>query len=107
MAILSRDEYFTRLHNRLGEDTSDDAISFLEDMTDTYNDMETKSTGDGVDWKKKYDELDESWKKRYRHRFFSGGDKGVPNNDSSETEDEEYEPEQITVEDLFVKKEEK
>ena len=106
MAILTRDEYFARLHDKLGEDTSDDGISFLEDMTDTYNDMETRASGDGVNWEQKYKELDESWKKRYRHRFFSGGDRGIPDSVSSD-EKEEYNPEEITVNDLFVKKEEK
>lgn len=106
MAILTRDEYFARLHDRLGEDTSDDGISFLEDMTDTYNDMETRASGDGVNWEQKYKELDESWKKRYRHRFFSGGDRGIPDSVASD-EKEEYNPEEITVNDLFVKKEEK
>lgn len=106
MAILTRDEYFARLHDRLGEDTSDEGISFLEDMTDTYNDMETRASGDGVNWEQKYKELDESWKKRYRHRFFSGGDRGIPDSVSTD-EKEEYNPEEITVNDLFVKKEEK
>lgn len=101
MAILSKDEFFTRLHDRLGEDTSDEGISFLEDMTDTYNDMERKATGDGVDWEKKYKELDESWKKRYRHRFFTGGDRGIPDDVTEVDETEEYNPEEITVEDLF------
>ena len=107
MAILNRDEYFARIHDRLGEDTSDESISFLEDMTDTYNDMETRASGDGVDWEKKYKELDESWKKRYRHRFFNGGDRSVPDNSFGNDEKEEYAPEDVTVEDLFIKKEEK
>lgn len=107
MAKLTRDEFFSRLHDRIGDDTSDEAISFLEDMTDTFNDLETRATGDGTDWEKKYHELDESWKKRYRHRFFNGGDKSI----SDEVETVEVDtptPEEITVEDLFEdKKEEK
>lgn len=102
MAILSKDEFFSRLHDRLGEDTSDESISFLEDMTDTYNDLSTRSNGDGVDWEKKYHELDESWKKRYRHRFFSG-DTGVPDTTTND-DSNEYEGETVTVEDLFTEK---
>lgn len=98
MAILNRDEFFNRLHNRLGDDTSDESISFLEDMTDTYNSLEDRANGDGEDWKRKYEELDESWKKRYRHRFFNGGDRSVPD----EIEDsEEKSSEDITIKDLF------
>ena len=54
MAILSKDDYFSRLHERLAEDTSDDAVKFLEDMTDTYNDLDSRASGDGTDWEKKY-----------------------------------------------------
>lgn len=107
MAILSREEYFARLQELLAEDTSDEGISFLEDMTDTYNDMESRVNGDGIDWEKKYRELDESWKKRYRHRFFSGGDRGVPESVVTVDETEEYNPDEVTVEDLFSEKEEK
>lgn len=107
MAILDREGYFARLQERLAEDTSDEGISFLEDMTDTYNDMEKRVNGDGVDWEKKYKELDESWKKRYRHRFFSGGDRGVPESVTAVDETEEYRPDEVTVEDLFTEKEEK
>ena len=60
MAVLNRDEYFSRLHERLGADSSEEAITFLEDMTDTYNDMETRANGDGVDWEQRYHDLDES-----------------------------------------------
>lgn len=104
MAILSRDEYFARLHDRLGSDTSDESIAFLEDMTDTYNDMESRSHGDGIDWQKKYQELDESWKKRYRHRFFSGGDTAVPMQTNDNSPETEYDAESITVDDLFTEK---
>lgn len=103
MAILSRDDFFARLHERLADDTSDESISFLEDMTDTYNDLERRSKGDGVDWEKKYHDLDESWKKRYRHRFFTGGDTGVPESNKDTIEDE-YNAETVTVDDLFAEK---
>lgn len=108
MAILSRDDYFTRLHDRLGDDTSDDGIAFLEDMTDTYNDLETRvKKGDSEDWERKYRELDESWKKRYRHRFFNTDNTFVPD-DGRDNDDDEVSAEDITVEDLFTsKKEEK
>ena len=103
MAILDREEFFARLNERLGNDTSDESIKFLEDMTDTYNDLETRANSDAADWERKYHELDETWKKRYRHRFFSGGSKFVP---EKETEEEDYEPEEVTIEDLKKKKKE-
>ena len=104
MAVLSRDEYFARLNDRVGTDTSEESITFLEDMTDTYNDMENRVNGDGVDWEQRYHELDESWKARYQHRFFNGGDRGVPNDmcgGSAEDESDEYNPNNVTVDNLF------
>lgn len=101
MPILNRDDFFGRLHERLGEDTSEDAIKFLEDMTDTYNDLEKRATGDGTDWQKKYNELDEAWKKRYRHRFFNTDSRDVP----PDEDDDRGSVEDISIDDLF--KEEK
>ena len=109
MAVLERDDFFARVQARIGEDSSDDAIAFMEDMADTYNAMEQKATGDGVDWEKRYKELDESWKKRYTHRFFSSGG-GSPfgnstdEQDESSAEKEERRAETITYGDLFKRK---
>lgn len=106
MAVLSREEFFARLDARLANDTSDDGIAFLEDMTDTYNDLEHKATGDGVDWESKYRDLDESWKKRYRHRFFSGGGNEMRVEGETVVVDE-YSPEDVKVDDLFTERKDK
>lgn len=102
MSILKKEEYMQRLQERLGTDSSDESIQFLEDMTDTYNDLERQALGDGEDWEKKYHELDASWKKRYQHRFFSGGENN-PNGYFSPVEDEEDEitADNIGIKDLF------
>ena len=103
MAILSREDYFNRLHERIGSDTSEEAITFMEDMTDTYNDMENRTMGDGIDWEQKYHDLDESWKARYQHRFFNGGDRCSSGDSESESGDDgdDYNPEEVTVDNLF------
>lgn len=101
VSVLNKDEFFDRLHARIGDDTSEEGIAFLEDMTDTYNDLQNKANGDGVDWEKRYHDLDESWKKRYQHRFLSGVS-GVPDN-SQNTGTDEPNPDDITVADLFNK----
>lgn len=101
MAILSREDFFSKLNERLGSDTSDESIAFLEDMTDTYNDLERRSNGDGVNWEQKYKELDESWKSKYKHRFFSSSDNSyVPPNNGMETEEEDT-SDTIQIKDLF------
>lgn len=97
MAILSRDEFFNALHDRIGDDTSDEAITFIENMTDTYTDMENRANNDGEDWHQRYIENDAAWKKKYRHRFFTG----TGGNPDDEPTPDEKTAEEITVEDLF------
>ena len=100
MAKLNRDDFFKRIHERMPDVTSEEDISFLEDMTDTYNDLEHRALNDTEDWKRKYEENDRSWREKYKHRFFNGGDRAVPPK-GNEKEEDETSPEEITVEDLF------
>lgn len=106
MAILKRDEFFSRVESIIGNSTSDESITFLEDMTDTYNDLESKVSESGSsEWEQKYKELDETWKKRYQHRFFSGDNRNIPGCiDTGVDSEPEYDPESITIESLFKKK---
>lgn len=78
MAVLGKEDFFNRIRERIGDDTSEDAISFIEDVTDTYNSLESSNS---ENWKSKYDDmknqydaLDESWKKKYKERFFQSDD---------------------------------
>lgn len=100
MAVLTKEEFFNRLHEMVGTDSSDDAISFIEDMSDTYTDMERRLEGDGVDWERRYKELDDAWRERYRHRFFTGGEYTIP-----KEEDVERRYEEVKIDDLFKEKE--
>lgn len=102
MAILNREEFFDRLSKHIGESNSDDSISFMEDMTDTYNSLTDKLTKDGEDWERKYHELDNTWKERYKHRFFTGS---VNNYDTPKESSTEEENERINIDDLFKGKE--
>lgn len=99
MAVLSRDDFFNRVQASVGTDASDETMSFIEDMTDTYNDLENRATGDGEDWRKKYEELDASWRERYKRRFFTGKSELVVDNTEDMREDRRAE--EITVDDLF------
>lgn len=77
MAVKTREEILEAVRARVGEQTDDETISFLEDISDTLIDLETKSNGDGEDWKTKYEENDAEWRKKYTERFYSSD----PNND--------------------------
>lgn len=105
MAVRTRDEIMEAIKARLGDDTSDEALTIIEDVNDTFSDYETRSTDD---WKTKYDELDANWRKRYRDRFFqSPGDKETDKDtvvDDNE-EDLKDEGEEKSFESLFEEKE--
>lgn len=102
MAVRTKDELLEIIKGRIGDDSSDETISFLEDITDTLSDYEEKATNsDTEDWKTKYEENDKMWREKYRERFFS---KEV------EKEDEDFEEDEVkslSYDDLFEEKEEK
>ena len=101
MAVKTRDEILESLRGRFGEEPTDDDIAMLEDITDTFTDFEEK-TSDATNWKKKYEENDKAWKKKYSDRFFSkDGDGNVNPGDSGEPEDKPMK----TFDDLFTVKE--
>lgn len=92
MAVLSFDELIAKIKAKIGEDTSDESIELLEDVTDTFN-----ANNDGEDWKTKYEENDKEWRKKYIERF-SGSGSGDQDEEEKEEEEEE---EKTTFEDLF------
>ena len=102
MAVRTKDELLEIIKGRIGDDSSDETISFLEDITDTLSDYEEKATNsDTEDWKTKYEENDKMWREKYRERFFS---KEV------EKEDEDFEEDEVkslSYDDLFEEKGEK
>lgn len=71
MAVKTREEILESVRARVGDNTDDETISFIEDITDTLNDLETKAKGDGTDWKARYEENDAEWRKKYTERFYS------------------------------------
>ena len=98
MPVLSRDDYRKRLNERVGESTSDEDLSFLEDMTDTYD-----SLAGSEDEIRRLKDENESLRKRYRERFEVGNP--VENDDKPAdivTPDPDSEEAKIkSVEELF------
>ena len=66
MAVKTNEEIMEQLRTKLGEDTSDDALSLMTDLRDTLQDRSA-----GEDWHQKYDQLDADWRKKYRDAFFN------------------------------------
>ena len=78
MAVKTREEILEEVRTRIGEQTDDETIAFLEDVTDTLSDLETKAQGDGTDWKAKYEENDAEWRRKYTERFYSSSPEDNP-----------------------------
>lgn len=99
MAIKTRTEILATIQARFGEDTSDEALAFIEDITDTLADLETRASGE-TNWEQKYRDNDAAWRKRYQDRFFNGD--GEPNDPPPPANDTDPEPDKpLTFENLF------
>lgn len=102
---MTLEEFIEIVHDFIGDDTSERALKFVDDVTNGFNSAVSSSSSDNEDWHKKYDELNESWRKKYMHRFFNG-DVNFDTNDADDGETHETTAETITTEDLFDDKEE-
>ena len=103
MANLNRDEFFNTLSHLVGDRSDAEAIKALEDMTDTYNALEQGNQGDGIDWKKKAEEIDKSWREKYRSRFMRGDGGNGPSRENNDPSSQGYNPENVCFNDLFGK----
>lgn len=101
MAVKTRDEIVEAVRKRIGEDTSDEAISLLEDVTDTLADYETR-VADKTDWKTKYGEMDASWRKKYMDRFSGKTGEEVKEEQEEQIKDDS---EPRTFDELFTERE--
>lgn len=86
MSIKSIDEILNAVKERIGDDTSDSAISFVEDISDTLN-----SLSEQENWKQKYEQNDSEWRKKYRDRFLCGESSSDDNDSGDENEPLTYE----------------
>ena len=91
MAVKTVDEIMAKVRERIGEDDSDEAIGFIEDISDTL-----ESLSNAEDWKTKYEENDKKWREKYRDRFFTSKEE-VEEDDIEEPEEKEKKK----FEDLF------
>lgn len=99
MAIRNREELLESIRNIVGDSTDDNTLQVLEDVTDTFTDFENK-TANQTDWEAKYKENDESWRKKYAERFYTG-DPSVPPKNNEPVIDEP--PDKLTrFEELFT-----
>ena len=99
MAKRSKEELLASVNALLGENISDEALTFIEDLSDSV-DVES----DSVDWKAKYAQLDADWRKRYKERFM--GTSTTPEEVVTEQEENvEEDGEKRSYEELFEERE--
>lgn len=99
---MSLEDFIKIVHDFIGDDTSERALKFVDDITDAFTNVVNNASDDGEDWHAKYDELNEAWRKKYMHRFFNGeviADK-VQSTDT-DVDDVHVTPETVTTDDLF------
>lgn len=90
--VKSKDDLMASIKAVIGEDATDESLSLLEDVSDTFDSFSQPPT---EDWKAKYEENDAMWRQKYRDRFFG----------EVEEHDDDFTPsgrtEKRTFEDLF------
>lgn len=94
--IKKKSELLDSIKAKFGDDTSDEAIALIEDVSDTLDDYDSK-VADSTDWKQKYEENDAQWRQKYTDRFFNSGDNDVPPDENKNDK-----PEVKTFDDLFT-----
>lgn len=95
MAIRTINEIMNSVKERIGDNSNDDDLSFVEDISDTLKSFsESEST---------ITELraeNESLRKKYRDRFFSGNKKDDDDDDDDDGNDQDTHK-CVTFDDLF------
>lgn len=99
MAIRTREEILESIRNIVGDSTDDNTLQVLEDVTDTFTDFENK-TADQTDWKARYKENDEGWRKKYTERFYTGDPSVPPKNNDTVIDESDDKP--TRFEELFT-----
>lgn len=96
MAIVSKEDLIKRLSEKFEDDNSDEVIQLTEDLSDTLNDFDSR-INDTEDWKSKFEENDNMWRKKYKDRFLEPSD----SNDNKSHEQDDDENTNVTFNDLF------
>lgn len=99
MPKLSKEDLLKKASDFIGDNTSDDAISLLEDLSDTLSEDTTDISGyvkEIEELKAKVVETETTWREKYKARFTdytpattsSEGDKSEVDNGANSSEDD-------------------
>lgn len=98
MSKLSREDYAETIKKLIGDRTDDEALEIVQNLTETYDEMENSSSNNS-EWERKYKENDAQWREKYKNAFYTSP-KPKDTGDSVEEDDEEVEK-KYTFESLF------
>lgn len=104
----SKDELVKKFSEIVGDNNADDVLGFMEDLADSLEDTDK----DEIEaWKRKYEENDSDWRRRYRERFMGNRDpnegEGEVHTEPDDKDEERYgdrEAEDKSIRDLFTAK---
>lgn len=98
MSVLKKNELMEKLKALIGDRTDDEALTFIEDVSDTVEANKSEE-----DWKTKYEENDKMWREKYRDRFYNGDENEDEKDSKKEDKNEEDNGEEkpLTYENLF------
>lgn len=106
MAVMEIKELIKLVTDKFGETPDDDALSIIENISDTFNDISGKVN---KDWDKEKARLeqavidkDNEWRKKYTERFLSGDNSDDKNIGADNHEDGKPKETEITIDDLFT-----
>lgn len=103
---LTRDELMSAVASIVGDRTDDEALAFVENVTDTFDtdasaELET-ANATIAELNQKLVDNDNEWRKKYRDRFYAGIDEEEnPSNQTPTEEETMIDSEDITIDDLF------
>lgn len=101
---LTREELMNAVASIIGDRTDDEAIAFVENVTDTFDSdssVELETANAKIEeLTQKVADTESAWRKKYMERFYSSSDDGA-NQPPIEEEATVLEAEEITVDDLF------
>lgn len=81
MAVRTREEIMSQLQTIIGEDTSDETLTFIQDVSDTLGSDNNAERITQLETQ--LEDQDKAWRKKYRDAFFSGSPDPEPDDDTS------------------------
>lgn len=106
MAVMKLDELLKLVTDKFGETPDDDALTIIENISDTFNDMSGKVSDD---WQKEKARLeqavidkDNEWRKKYTERFVTGKDSSNEKGNNESGNEDEFDETNIEIDDLFT-----